>query len=108
MPNPSTGLMPDDQWDYDEDIEDDEVDDFDCGLGSDGQCCKAGSEECDFECPNRNSELFAGSAAWMRAHGSSCRKCGDELADGQEPDHPRLCSKCDPVNGVPAVPPTNY
>ena len=26
-------------------------DDFDCGMGADGQCGKAGSEECDWECP---------------------------------------------------------
>lgn len=50
----------DDENEYDEDeIEDD----FDCGLMSNGQCTKAGSEECDWSCPNRESELFAGSAA---------------------------------------------
>lgn len=42
--------------------------DFDCGLMRDGQCTKAGSEECDFSCPNRDSELFAGSAAWVKKH----------------------------------------
>ena len=25
---------------------------FDCGLMPNGQCLKAGSEECDWECPN--------------------------------------------------------
>lgn len=25
-----------------------------CGLTADGQCRKAGSEECDFECPFRS------------------------------------------------------
>ena len=25
--------------------------DYDCGMGADGQCGKAGSEECDWECP---------------------------------------------------------
>lgn len=58
----------------------DEIDDEDgvwredeCGLGSDGQCSMAGSEHCDFCCPNRDSELFAGSKAWCRAHGVQYR-----------------------------------
>lgn len=38
---------------------------MDCGLGRDGQCSQAGSEHCDFSCPFRNSEYFAGSAAWL-------------------------------------------
>lgn len=45
---------------------DDEDATFDCALGPDGQCGKAGSEECDFECPMRDSEHFAGSKAWKR------------------------------------------
>lgn len=32
-----------------EDWDDDEF--FDCAMTRDGQCGKAGSEECDFECP---------------------------------------------------------
>lgn len=55
----------DDPSDWDE--EDD--DDYDCGLMPDGQCLKAGSEECDWECPNRMSDLFCGSPAWCRKHG---------------------------------------
>lgn len=57
---------------YDDPRDDDEEDgdDYDCGLMQDGQCLKAGSEECDWECPNRNSELFVGSAAWCRKHGA--------------------------------------
>jgi hypothetical protein len=41
-----------------------------CQLMPDGQCLLAGSERCDFECPMRDSEHFAGSAAWnaKRAH----------------------------------------
>ena len=35
-----------------------------CGLDNDGQCGLAGTEWCDFECPMRDSEFFAGSAAW--------------------------------------------
>lgn len=38
-----------------DDIEDDDedlMDDFDCGMGPDGICMKAGTEECDFECPH--------------------------------------------------------
>lgn len=41
-----------------------------CGLGDDGQCALAGIEYCDFECPYRDSDLFAGSAAWNRKHGA--------------------------------------
>lgn len=61
--------------DYDETcVEDeDEFDDYDCGLMRDGQCTKAGSEECDFSCPNRESELFAGSAAWIAKHSKKPR-----------------------------------
>jgi hypothetical protein len=45
-------------------------DDFEdeCGLGDDGQCALAGTEHCDFECIYRDSDLFAGSAAWCRKH----------------------------------------
>jgi len=56
----------DDPRDWDEEDGDD---DFDCHLRPDGQCGAAGSEMCDFECPNRHSELFVGSAAWRRKHG---------------------------------------
>ncbi len=42
---------------------------FDCGLMADGQCSMAGTEDCDWECPWRDSELFAGSAAWNRKRG---------------------------------------
>lgn len=35
-------------WDG-EDFEDEW--EFDCHMGSDGQCGAAGSEDCDFECP---------------------------------------------------------
>lgn len=37
---------------------------YECGLRRDGQCSLAGTEHCDFICPFRNSEHFAGSAAW--------------------------------------------
>lgn len=40
--------------DFDDDEPDDDFDDednFDCGMTPDGQCMKAGSEECDWECP---------------------------------------------------------
>jgi hypothetical protein len=30
---------------------DDLDDEFDCGMDRDGNCGKAGSEECDWECP---------------------------------------------------------
>lgn len=59
------------QGDYDIDGEGDETTDDledECGLMRDGQCSMAGTEHCDFECPNRESELFCGSAAWQRKH----------------------------------------
>ena len=42
-----------DDMDYDPDVDEyREFDEFDdCGMMSDGQCLKAGSEECDWECP---------------------------------------------------------
>lgn len=41
---------------YPFDDEDPEEDDweFDCGLDREGYCHKAGSEQCDFECPYRD------------------------------------------------------
>ena len=57
----------DDDFDYEED-EFDELEE-ECGLGADGECSLAGSEHCDFVCPNRNSEDFCGSAAWKKKHG---------------------------------------
>jgi hypothetical protein len=41
---------------------------MECGLMHDGQCSMAGSEHCDFTCPRRDSEDFAGSAAWIKKH----------------------------------------
>lgn len=52
----------------DDEVYCDDDDDFDCHLGRDGQCGKAGSEECDWICPLRNSEFFAGSDAWVKKH----------------------------------------
>ena len=86
--------------DYDGDYEPDDLedDDFeDCGLMPDGQCAMAGTEHCDFCCPNRNSELFAGSKAWMKERGSACHQCGAEIEDGAEPGTPRTCPKCAPT-----------
>lgn len=60
---------PDDHLDEIDDGDPDEFDDdFECGLRRDGQCGMAGSEYCDFNCPNRESEFFAGSAAWRKKH----------------------------------------
>ena len=57
--------------DDDNEYEDDGDDWMDeCGLMHDGQCTMAGTEHCDFSCPNRDSEDFCGSAAWRRKHGS--------------------------------------
>jgi hypothetical protein len=41
--------------DLDDGPEEDEWE-FDCGMGRDGLCGKAGSEECDFECPYRDAK----------------------------------------------------
>jgi len=83
----------DDYYDMLNDEQDDE-EEFDCHLGPDGQCGAAGSEDCDWNCPYRDSELFAGSKAWMKAYGSACHACGTELPDGEEPGHPRNCANC--------------
>lgn len=41
-----------DDYDFYEDTEDeDEYDSFDCAMDRHGNCGKAGSEECDWECP---------------------------------------------------------
>lgn len=55
---------------------------FDCGLGLDGQCSKAGSEECDWECPYSRGEFYAGSELWNKKHdagvpveGCECQEC---------------------------------
>ena len=41
----------DDGYPYDEEEPFDCDDDFDCGMDSRGNCGKAGSEECEWECP---------------------------------------------------------
>jgi hypothetical protein len=52
----------DDEMLRDDDQEDDPEPGEDCGRWSNGRltesCSKAGSEECDFECPYRNSLKF--------------------------------------------------
>lgn len=62
---------PDDDNEYEDD------DDFwleqECGLMADGQCAMAGTEHCDFSCPNRDSEDFVGSAAWIAKHKARIR-----------------------------------
>ena len=59
----------DDDHEFDSDDGDGDEWGNDCGLMSDGQCTMAGSEHCDFSCPNRNSEHIVGSRAWCRKHG---------------------------------------
>jgi len=84
-----------DPADYEDDFEPDEdEEEFDCHLMPNGQCLAAGSEDCDWNCPYRDSEHYAGSKAWMRAKGSACQSCGADIDDGQEPGHPRTCRKC--------------
>lgn len=53
----------------DDEMDEDELLEEECGLGPDGQCSNAGTEHCDFVCPNRDSEDFAGSKAWKKKHG---------------------------------------
>ncbi len=64
----AVGGSDDDDYEDDEEFDDD-MDRFDCGLDDEGQCSLAGTEDCDFECPYRDSEDFCGSAAWYRKHG---------------------------------------
>lgn len=60
----------DDDFAFDDYDPEDEMDrEHDCGLADDGQCMLAGTEWCDFECPNRDSALFAGSEEWRKKHG---------------------------------------
>lgn len=45
-------------YDEGESVDDEDEDEcFECGEDIDGGCSLAGSEECDFECPNRNSMI---------------------------------------------------
>jgi hypothetical protein len=39
---------------YRDDDDFDEEEEFDCGMDRSGYCGKAGSEECDWECPYSN------------------------------------------------------
>ena len=62
----------------------------DCGLTPSGQCVKAGSEECDWDCPHSRGPRYAGSAAWNQAHeartpidGCGCPEC-DARRDAQD------------------------
>lgn len=50
--SPSDAADFDDQWDEDDD---DDLDD--CGMMANGQCMKAGSEECDWICPRHGRRL---------------------------------------------------
>lgn len=67
-------------YDFYDDLEDDPY--IDCGLNPDGQCMKAGTEECDWECPNSHGEFYAGSELWNKKHdagvpvdGCDCTEC---------------------------------
>ena len=69
-------------YNYDDDFLDEDEDDFfDCGLGFDGQCALAGSEDCDWECPHSHGPRYCGSNAWHLAHrslpvdGCECPEC---------------------------------
>lgn len=54
----------------------------DCGLLLNGQCLLAGSEECDWDCPNSHGPFYAGSECWHKRHnegvpieGCECSEC---------------------------------
>lgn len=72
-------------YDYDDDLDDEDEDfGFDCGLDDEGQCSMAGTEDCDFECPHRDSSEFVGNRAWKKKHesgfplaGCHCSACND-------------------------------
>jgi len=63
-----TTEIPDWALDDDEEPVECATDFDDCGLCDDGQCTMAGTEYCDFECQNRDSELFVGSKVWKKKH----------------------------------------
>lgn len=44
-PEPAWGDEPDDEMDDEAFLA------FECGMGPDGQCSLAGTEDCDWECP---------------------------------------------------------
>ncbi len=45
--------------DFDDGLDEDDEEDwgFECGEDVNGGCSLAGSEECDFECPNRDAMI---------------------------------------------------
>jgi len=49
---------------FEDDSEDEDSWEDECGLGKGGYCSLAGTEHCDFVCPNRDSDMFRGSVAW--------------------------------------------
>lgn len=49
-----TAEDPDYYDEYEGDLFDEEFADVDCGLMPDGQCMKAGTEECDWDCGRLN------------------------------------------------------
>ena len=54
MANKFADSYDDDYDNFDEDFFEDDDDEelFDCGMMADGGCSKAGTEECDWECPH--------------------------------------------------------
>lgn len=63
-----------DDFDGEDDAAGDDEWELECGLASDGQCSQAGTEHCDWLCPNSSSELFVGSAAWREKRNPKRRK----------------------------------
>lgn len=69
-----------DDYEDDEDVGEEAY--YDCGLMPDGQCLKAGSEECDWECPYSHGEFYCSSALWQKKH------------DGGVPVEDCECNQC--------------
>ncbi len=83
-------------FEYDDDhvfdYMDEEDEEFDCGLGPDGQCSMAGSEDCDWDCPHSHGPRYAGSEAWHREHNAAAPIAGCE------------CSECRSLRHKPKAP----
>lgn len=79
--------------DYDDELEEDDEPMFDCGLGPDGQCALAGSEDCDWDCPHSHGEHYAGSKAWHRKHNAGLPVEGCECGECQAARFPAAAAK---------------
>ena len=79
--------------DYEDQLDSEDDTYWDCGLMPDGQCLKAGSEECDWDCPYSRGEFFAGSELWNKKHGAGLPVYGCECAECREAKYGPLAHK---------------